>query len=129
MVFFCKRRKEKANDSKPGIKSATSSQFANPVYECRATQPGEFFDNPTYEVGEQQPRNRAENNDYSLVDEPGHAACSEDKQDLPGQLYDYIEDVQNKNLLEDFADEAIYENVARSSGENSHLSFTNPCFQ
>ena len=122
MVFFCKRRQEKANDSKPGIKSATSSQFANPAYGFRATQPVEFFDNPTYQVGEQQPRNRLENNDYSMVDEP-------DKQDLPGQLYDYIEEVKSKDLLEDFADEAIYENVTRSSGDKTHLSFTNPGFQ
>ena len=121
MVFFCKRRQEKANDSKPVIKSATSSQFANRVYECPATQSVEFFDNPTYEVGEKQPRNR-ENNDYSMVDEP-------DKQDLPGQLYDYIEHVKSKDLLEDFADEAIYENVTRSSGEKTHLSFINPGFQ
>ena len=78
--------------------------------------------NPIYDVSDYRPGSQSENHEYTIPDKIAPSEWSKSQSDLAEQSYD---DIGNKGLMEEFADDPIYDCLEPSQGENHPLSFTN----
>ena len=116
LVACCKKKRKQ---------KATSSHF-NPTYNYTEPRPTTetvtSHANPIYDVSDYRPESQSENPEYSIPDRIALSEWSKSQSDLAEQSYD---DIGNKGLMEEFADDPKYDCLEPSQGENHPLSFTN----
>ena len=118
VLVACRRKKRQP-------KAETS--HSNPTYASSGPKPTAqtvtmSHSNPTYDDStEYKPGNQTEDHEYSLMG----MTTSKSQLDLEEQWYD---DIGNKDLLDEFTGEAIYDSLEPSQKGNHAVSFTNQSF-
>lgn len=119
VAYFIKKRREKP-----------TTGHSNPIYDCSELKPTvekatTSHSNPTYDFSDHQPENQTQDHHYTLMDKTTPHAWSKDQSDSPEQWYD---DIGNKDLTEEFADDPIYDCLEPSQKGGHAFSFTNQSY-
>lgn len=120
MAYCIKKRKQKA----------TTTSHSNPAYACSKPKPAAetvttSHANPTYDVSDYKPENQREEHEYFMPDKIATPEWSKSQSDLAEQWYD---DIGNKDLMEGFADDPIYDCLEPPQKGNHTFSFANQSF-
>jgi len=90
---------------------------SNPIYNCHS--------NPTYDASEYKPSDQKEDNDYFMMNKLTPPEWSKSQSDFTEQWYD---DIRNKDVVDEFADDPTYDYVDPPQKGNHNLSFDNQSY-
>ena len=82
--------------------------------------------NPTYDGSDCKPENQSEDNEYFIPDKIGPPEWCKSQSDMAEQWYDDV--IGNKDLMEGFADDPIYDCLEPTQKGNHTHSFTNQLY-
>lgn len=85
----------------------------------------ESHSNPTYDASEYKPSDQTGDNDYFMMNKLTPPEWSKSQSDLTEQWYD---DIGNKDVVDEFADDPTYDYVDPPQKRNHKLSFANQSY-